>query len=496
MNQKETLELFSKGREAWNTWANEMLAKKEVLEKAAEWKLRRAIDFSSGGHGESGDNNKTKIWLDLAKSDFSTLRFGELITQELDDAKINTTYGVSENSEAMIQSTINSLSFDGFIFPGEANFEKACFSKDASFKGVHFIGPARFDFAQFLGCVSFEATQFIGDARFEKVQFTEKACFMAARFSRNARFSEAQFLREATFTLTHFSDDAWFSEAQFYRDTSFGGSQFAGPASFIATQFKGEASFAYAVFNGQRTNFENAEFCTTSSFRAITVIHGFDLGGAFFSHLPDFVQAHFAEVPSLDNIRLGRSAEGRPFWHPLDRQIAKDVVGKCQALRRLAIQGHDGKRERFFLKCELRSRRGSLDKLWHATFWFAMGYDLLSNFGASIGRPIAWGAFWTASFATAYYLLVFSNGQEPCGQSSLAAISQAVHLSIKNAVLLISWDSATDLHGAAKCLENVKAPPSDTFGLFINTLQLLQKLGSVVLWFLLLLAVRNRFKIK
>jgi hypothetical protein len=62
--QVATLERHAQGEEAWNTWANGMLALKKTLQEAGGW---WAIDEYS-----QGENAETRLWLALAAAVFST----------------------------------------------------------------------------------------------------------------------------------------------------------------------------------------------------------------------------------------------------------------------------------------------------------------------------------------------------------------------------------------------------------------------------------------
>jgi uncharacterized protein YjbI with pentapeptide repeats len=92
---------------------------------------------------------------------------------------------------------------------GNARFQQAQFSGNATFDGVRFSADASFDSAQFLGFAWFAGTQFIGDAGFTSAWFSKGAQFDGAQFYGTAMFREAVFSESAWFTLAQFSGDAW-----------------------------------------------------------------------------------------------------------------------------------------------------------------------------------------------------------------------------------------------------------------------------------------------
>ena len=116
MNQKETVRLFSQGRDAWNAWAEERLAERQAFEKEGE-DLSEPWDL-----GEDAE-----AWLEAAKVDFSGYSFDE-------DA-----------------------AFQGFHFPGDADFGAAAFSGNADFREAAFSGYANFNSAEFEDAADFTA---------------------------------------------------------------------------------------------------------------------------------------------------------------------------------------------------------------------------------------------------------------------------------------------------------------------------------------------------
>ena len=123
MNLEQSLELFEQGEKAWNSWANNLLTERKVLESAGTW-MR-------------GDQNQwnevTRSWHERAKADFS----GHKFTSE--------------------------VNFGNFHFPGEAIF------MSAKFKGYVSFQSAKFHYnASFLDAIFFRIALF-NDAEFEGV---------------------------------------------------------------------------------------------------------------------------------------------------------------------------------------------------------------------------------------------------------------------------------------------------------------------------------------
>jgi hypothetical protein len=439
MNKKESLALFAKGRDAWNTWAAEMIAERKALEAAGQW---------TAGRQESEWNDATRAWHAAAGADFEGLQFDEPVD------------------------------FSDFVFPGGAGFGEATFSGDAWFR---------------------EAT-FSGDAGFRKATFSGGAGFREATFSGDAEF------REATFS---------------------------GIAEFREATFSGIAWFLQAVFKGF-TSFDRAEFEHRANFWAIEAKTVFSLGGACFRAVPNFIQAHFAEAPRLDDCRI----EPQGFWPSTLADVKnhfkgdRDLSARWRALKRLAIQGHDHMRELEFFKGELKARRWSEDKPLSAVFCFGLFYGWLSDFGRSIVRPLFWWATSIVCFAPLYLGAHFDRTGQPFStlgwtidrfvlQPFGAAVAPplrcmagsgdpwwaALCVSARKALLFFGLDSSDKLTLNYACLYGVvtqqSAPPGQLPMRFyldvpnsVIAFGIAQHIISTVLLFLVLLAIRNHFRIK
>ena len=108
--------------------------------------------------------------------------------------------------------------------------------------------------------------------------------------------------------------------------------------------------------------------------------------------------AVFAEVlkqaPDLDAVSLPLPS----FW----RRGRVELIARYRAVRRIAILGADYEREQMAFKGEVRSKRGTYHKWWHAAFWYGLAYDTLSDFGRSMSRPVLAWLISIASFALIY----------------------------------------------------------------------------------------------
>ena len=472
MNKEETLALYERGKEAWNAWANELLARREDSE----------------------------AWRDAAGASF-------------------------------VSHAFHDADFSGFVFPGyalfigatfmgAARFDKTRFLSGARFKEVAFRGPVYFEHAVFEGAAEFEEMTFRGPVYSERVTFKgraqlNKATFEGdvdfgwARFENEAAFKEATFKGFTLFQGATFKGDAEFNGATFRSATVFNGATFKGGAQFQETRFTDDVIFWQATFRGiarfelstfeHGTSFSNATFCAEADFKAVQGDSAFTMTDAEFLEVPDFQQATFMQAPRLDNVRIGPQPSR---WAKLKTFFKGDSEkeGRWRALKRLATQGHDHASEQLFFRGELLARRGVTDRYWHASFWLGLSYQIFSDFGRSLLRPLLWWAVGVLVFA-GIYLSHHPRGGEwwllECiagtGKPWVAALGLSLHRSLP--ALSGFGDKLPQFHA---CLYGVhsESPFRPIIPDEVSFLSVPQVLFSAVMIFLFLLAVRNHFRIR
>ena len=168
MNREETHALFAQGRDAWNAWAEGMLAERRRLEAAGAWAATRDV-FGSLKPG----NDATKVWMAAASVEFSTSRQPHMFEQPVD--------------------------FGGWVFPGYAGFTSATFSGDVGFGRATFSGYALFDSATFSGDAGFGQATFEGFTTYADAQFGKAANFTAIKSTRAFTLANAVFAQVPDF---------------------------------------------------------------------------------------------------------------------------------------------------------------------------------------------------------------------------------------------------------------------------------------------------------
>jgi hypothetical protein len=471
MNRDETIALWKKCEEAraaaiadgqsvevaheaakniWNTWAEDRLAEREVLKGEGRWKARKYTDrlmYNAYGEREFGENAESKKWLKEAFCDFSELIFKESGPENQGSEteiikKTERDFGGLRHSDHYV------LNFEGFIFPSDCDFWLSSFLVPVTFSRCVFHGFAGFRKTRFANIVLFNETIFHQAAWFARTLFMSVADYDEAVFMGWARFAGAQFEDPGIFSNTHFKDGAWFR-----------GCKFSAMALFDSARFEGEADFV-----------------------ATSVEHYFDLRHSVFTEVPAFNQVDFKRAPDFDGVKFSLPV----FW----RNGQASLVPAYRALRRVAIQGADYEREQMAFKGEIRSKRGTEHRWYHAALWYGLAYDVLSDFGRSMSRP---SIIWLVSIGVFAFLYLadsskLGNAFANCNAAAAPNYESALIISWKNALPFIGIDSKAD-EIARSCLYEAIAYGG-------VAIQGFQKVWSAVLMFLFLLAVRNQFRIR
>lgn len=169
-------------------------------------------------------------------------------------------------------------------------------------------------------------------------------------------------------------------------------------------------------------------------------------------------------------------------------------AGKYRRLKQLAAETKDHESELEFFCLELKAKRfyetGSVLPI--LLNWL---YELVSNFGRDVWRPFAcWLGLTILSMVLIGAVLLprpLLSCTCPGEPGRAEAYSSVVRMAFTNSLALISGDKLTIRQRALTCLYGEKTGPTLLGELGIT----LQSLASLILFFLIGLALRNRFRI-
>jgi Pentapeptide repeats (9 copies) len=534
----------------WNAWAGALLAKRKAMEADGSWALQK----NWFGDIEAG-NSATEAWMDEASADFSHVRFEPPAAADAKEAPERQEEEAGQPYK-LIETAGETADFQGFVFPGATYFRNTIFSGTAEFTNAVFPAEVHFPDAAFTSPANFDNATFTGDADFASATFSAAANFNGTAFVSDVVFGNATFLRTANFEGAIFSGEAGFGNASFTRGAYFQDAMFRGDADFETAAFSGAGCFQNAAFSAcahfEHANFEgsawftNASFARTTRFQhawfrqkvdfaGITSQHSFALTGAhFLRRVPDFQTARFSGPVAVDGIRFGAaaapgglllSALGGSFLLA-DGEPDAELSMKYRVLKRLAALGGDPASERSFFQSEMRARRYREDKPWHPAFWLGIACELFSSFGHSVFRPIFWLAALT--LVSGWFYLAQHKGAElslraefqgrivpllpdrlqaplpaPQPQPPLACkhgdgspAAAAALLAIRQGSVLGILDTtrSAQIYGCLYGLDaDGKTPGAPDAVMFWG---IAQTVLSAALWCLLLLGLRNQFRIR
>lgn len=466
MNRDQSFVLYKKGKDAWNEWAGQMLVQRQAWADDGTWP-----------EGEEPPENRQQVleWCAEASSDFTNTPFDQ------------------------------SYDFEEFQFPWDVDFSKCRFTGDAVFVDIDVRG-------------NFECRNTVVECDLIMInaRIGGAARFQGTTFKGEAAFDKSQFQGSVTFTQDAFLGEANFQDVQFFKNVYFSGVRFSEDVSFIAAVFHRECWFKQARFLGF-TAYTNTIFYGPAYFVAASAKSGFTLKNAEFFELPNFVQANFTEAPGLEDLVI-HTRERIPFtkmlfglffdFAPDDEDYVEDVdeSQKWRSLKRLAIQAHDHRQEQEFFKQEVISRRGIQDSLGSSTVWLGIGYQLFSDFGRNLIRPLGW-LLLAMVFSTVVYFIESPQKsweidqfpslscQEGNGHPAVAAFT----LSARNSLLFaggVLGEKSRQTYACLYGLQNVGKREEPVIPGVVAAYGAIHILFSAAMIFLFLLAVRNHFKIK
>ncbi|MCO6185294.1 hypothetical protein [Rhizobium sp. L1K21] len=420
----------------------------------------------------------------------------------------------------------------GYTFPCSVSFIDTVFAdnevnfSEASFRG----GDVSFDRMRATGGnIAFENAQFAnGDVFFDSAEFEDcDICFDFAHFDCGALiFQNAKFVTELLgFDSTNFFDSR----------VVFGGASFTSPSeefsriNFCNSTFgKQEIDFRTASFEHCWLNFSGVKldtggmaftplnlistevdftdlsclgnFVVSGSFPRNTSFRRLSVGGSAIFHqcefekIPDFRDAKFERPPEVAGMQVPLPAMER---HGIISLAANDDdVAKYRKLKAMAIAASDHERDGYFFAREMAAKRG-IEKTDRFELAIDSIYAVLSFYGQSIKRPICGFGISLFGFSLVYSFILLS--ALPLGNSP----SFAFYYSLRNTFPFVNTlfrfaPEPTDENYKSwfqAALDRVYEQSPAAYEI-IDFVAFFQQLIGIVLLFLLLLGLRNKFKMQ
>ncbi|GJM01265.1 MAG: hypothetical protein DHS20C07_29440 [Methyloligella sp.] len=551
----KTLKRFvTKTREEWNSWAKGVLSKKEKLVKAGKWHVTYDYDQYGRMATVSADKSIPEIQniLNDAYADFSGTNINTFTGEPGAGGKWEE-HSLANGKYIIEVTGIEPRSFNGYIFPGDVSFKDTAFEDWTQFDSARFHGLCDFTRAKFKGISIFNDAKFYKNTKFSETKFLKDTDFLNCRFYEGANFFKCEFVGEGNFKENIIHGFCDFGQSKFIRTSDFSNAKFEGPVYFQKVNFESHSDFSLSRFLDvtdfeaiqAKRGFNLAEAEFTSNIP--------NLIQANFTESPRLDNVKMIPAPKLLRSPFGWQ---RYFWTenylPYLMRLSNryffqypkhiwnqfwntrrnpDEEAHYRALKRLAIQAHDHENEMKFFAGEIRSRRHITDFANFLThnfassmrYWAGVAYEAFSDFGRSFIRPALW---WFACLWLFANLTLSNAGLEDttkCHNSQLSPREAAYTIGLKNSLLILGLTKTNIVKQAELCLYGLnkngvaKNKPKTYNPKIKRTYQAKSTKGEVTktdipfkaVWqgiihsglsllfiFLLLLAIRNQFKIK
>ena len=381
----------------------------------------------------------------------------------------------------------DNVSFSGRVLIG-ANFQNTIFSQNANFSDVNFLGLTHFNGTKFLS----PKVGLRDGAHFRNCTFHNTVYFDSAEFDFRARFDNARFQSASYFRGTRFeprdnrpkasSGFVSFVDCQFSNEVSFENAKFAFGVDFSDVKFKDAVKFERATVH-HVVSFNNAKFSNTTSFRKI-----------HFGRPPKFFETDlhedtdFGDIDwkSAEHCYRRKTCEGENptviKTNADDAVRAWDRLALIMSKREKLVERHE------FFRLKMRAQR-KRDGRCLLTFlnWL---FDITSDYGWSVGRAfVCWlGHMGAGALALVSNTLICSMSLD---RDEIRVLWDSLLVSFANAHAILGLASEGGyLHGARQSLYSISQQDS-----ILNAIGTCQIIFGPIFLFLVLLTLRNRFRI-
>lgn len=347
------------------------------------------------------------------------------------------------------------------------DFSKATFSSWVIFKGTRFLKFSDFNQAVFQYIVHFDGAYFESSVDFSKTEFEENSRFRNVQFERGAVFSESTFHMRTKFDRSKFSN-AIFSDKAI--DDCLAG--------FNKVEFMDNVSFRKVIFGEDPNQMpENSRQDLVADFSDAKFHASTDFGNAVFNSVPHFFNCSLHEDTDFSDVEW-------PEAMPTEPKQIKVAIRAWERLELIMSKLERPLERHHFFRRKMQTRRlteGRFMRMVNRLFEFTCDY------GWSVSRAACW---WIGHWLVAAGVLFLNANREIFHVGILKLLLASLGTAFTNAHAFLG------LTGVGGYLESsrelIKA--CDQIGLFATVGVLQAVLGPVFL-FLLLLTLRNRFRL-
>ena len=380
------------------------------------------------------------------------------------------------------------ISFAGRLLI-KADFRETVFEQNANFRDTVFLSTTEFGNAKFRGA---------------KTELTDGVWFTGSTFHNTVRFNAAEFTYKTKFDRVTFHGAAYFRDSKF--EPKIGKMEIPfGYMDFEESRFVLEANFSDAIF-GVGVIFKNAEFQSAAKFDKTKFRGHITFNNARFQGTTSFRNAVFDKPPEFFETELHEDVDfSRADWSGAERSydrsrrqpdppdiVEQDAGDAVRAWDRLALimsQREKLPERHEFFRLRMRAQRQRDGRcLLSLVNWL---FDVSSDHGWGVGRAFAWwiGHMVVGALILATAALTARPWSEP---DHCLIVWNSLLVSFANSLAFLRLGSEGGyLNGPREALMETAAQADWVF----STVGTIQAVFGPILLFLVLLTLRNRFRL-
>ena len=370
------------------------------------------------------------------------------------------------------------MKFSGHTFSDKANFSGLILI-GSNFNNVRFKSTeVLFDKTRFYGQTEFKRAIFEGIVHWHKARFEALVSFDGSCFKQAALFLDVEFRSTASFLGVEFQRGVMFNDSKFEEKFFPENSSVERLADFRNTKFMDETSFRRVLFGNDESAYSSglqperlADF-SGAEFRAIT-----DFREAIFGGAPAFFNTTLHEDTDFSHIDWAKAETGR---HWVDYAIrAWERLELIMSKLEKPLDRH-----RFF-RLKMRARRQVDSRFLRAVNWL---FETVADYGWGVGRAFSW---WLGHWLIASLLLLANTcfGATTVAWWKLSLAALGTGFANAHAFLFLTANNGY-LAASRKLLED-----NDAWGVLTVGVGTVEAVLGPIFLFLLLLTLRNRFRL-
>lgn len=397
---------------------------------------------------------------------------------ELSDEDKNFLHELAGANGGHPEFTHEYMDFSGHVFSGTVDFSHLIFVgstfTDARFKGdVSFTEETRF-YAQ----TWFRNVQFESSVRCNRTEFEATVDFSGACFKSGVTFIGVKFMGGASFANVTFESHVMFNDSQFEERYFSGGITIRCIADFTNATFLAPASFREVLFGNSDTAYS----------RRLWPERRADFSGAQFMASTDFRRAMFGGAPAFFNTKLHEDTDfSRVNWQLAETEnIPIDYAIRAWERLELMMSKLEKPLDRHqFFRLKMRARRRVDGHLLRAANWL---FETLTDYGWGLGRAFFW---WSVHWAASGLVLFANTWTDDVNVDRWKMCVAALGTAFGNAHAFLGLTAAGGyLERGRRMIED-----NDLSGVLTTAVGTTEAVFGPVFLFLLLLTLRNRFRL-